>query len=322
MADWQSWSQRPALRALRGRDLLTLAQLTPGELEALLEFASALKAAGPYGSRELLAGQAIALIFEKPSTRTRVSFEVAIWQLGGHAVTMTTQQMQLGRGETWEDTGRVLSRYVQGVVVRTFAQEGVEALAEAASVPVINALTDRFHPCQVLADLLTLKEHFGRLRGLKLTYVGDGNNMAHSLMLGGALAGLDVVVCTPPGYEPDPEVVAHAQRLAERSGCSVRLSHRPEEAAAAADALYTDVWTSMGQEAERERRLRDFQGFQLNEELLKKAASHAVVLHCLPAHRGEEITAGVLEGEQSLVFPQAENRLHVQKAVLAALLGF
>lgn len=321
MAEWQSWLQRPALRALQGRDLLTLAQLTPEELEALLEFASALKEAGPYGARELLAGQAIALIFEKPSTRTRVSFEVAMWQLGGHAVTMTTQQMQLGRGETWEDTGRVLSRYVQGVVIRTFAQEGLEALAEAASVPVINALTDRFHPCQVLADLLTLREHFGRLRGLKLTYVGDGNNMAHSLMLGGALAGLDVVVCTPPGYEPEEQVVAQAQRLAEASGCRVHVSHDPAEAAAGADALYTDVWASMGQEDERERRLRDFQGYQLNEELLGKAASRAVVLHCLPAHRGEEITAAVMDGEQSLVFPQAENRLHVQKALLAALMG-
>lgn len=321
MAEWNRWLDHPIAQSFKGRDFLTLNDWQPEQLEWLLDFAVEMKKAGINGARGLLAGQSVGLIFEKPSTRTRVSFEVAVWQLGGTGLYLQTQEMQASRGETIEDTGRVLSRYVQGIVIRTFGQDRLEALAAGASVPVVNGLTDRFHPCQVAADLLTLKEHFGRLRGLRLVYLGDGNNMAHSLMVGGAKVGMHVTVCSPEGFGPDPEVVEMARRAAAETGAEITLSSDPGGAVAGADALYTDVWVSMGQEADPQERQAVFEPYRIDAGLLAKAAPHAVVLHCLPAHRGEEITSDVLDGPSSLVWDQAENRLHAQKAILAAILG-
>lgn len=303
---------------LRGRDFLTLADFTPEEITGLLDVAAEFKA----GYRATpLRGQTVGLLFRKASTRTRVSFEVAVSQLGGHSLFLTSQDLQLGRGEPVADTARVLSCYLAALVVRTFAHEEAEELARYADIPVINGLTNLLHPCQVLADLLTIREKKGRLTGITLAFIGDGNNMAHSLMLGGALAGMEVRVATPPEYGPEPLIVERARAIARRTGAAIEVATDPRQAAAGAGVLYTDVWASMGQEAEAQARRRDFASYQVNESLLETAAPEAIVMHCLPAHRGEEITAGVLEGPRAVVWDQAENRLHAQKAILAMLLG-
>jgi ornithine carbamoyltransferase len=300
------------------RDFLSIDDLEPKELLALLDLAERVKAA-PSDYADRLAGRSAALIFEKPSTRTRVSFEVAVASMGGHPLALSSSELQLGRGETIEDTGRVLSRYVDAVVLRTFGQDRLEALADGASVPVINSLSDYEHPCQILADLLTVREHRG-LEGRTLTYVGDGNNVTHSLLLGGAMAGMHVRAATPPGYEPIPQVVRRAEEIAAEAGGSVEVGNDPKAAAEGSDILYTDVWASMGQEEEHAERVLVLTLFQVNADLVRRAKPDAIVMHCLPAHRGEEITDEVLDGPRSVVWDQAENRLHTQKALLLWLL--
>ncbi|MCV7194538.1 ornithine carbamoyltransferase [Mycolicibacterium brumae] len=294
--------------------------LTPAEQAEVLALAAELKAA-PFSRRPLEGPRGVAVIFEKNSTRTRFSFEMGIAQLGGHAVVVDGRSTQLGREETLEDTGVVLSRYVDAIVWRTFAQERLTAMATGATVPIVNALSDDFHPCQVLADLQTLAERKGELKGLTLTYLGDGaNNMAHSLMLGGVTAGLHVRIAAPAGFEPDRRFVAAAQARAAETGASVTLFSDARAAATGVDVLVTDTWTSMGQENDGLDRVRPFRPFQLNAKLLGLADPEAVVLHCLPAHRGHEITDEVIDGPQSAVFDEAENRLHAQKALLVWLL--
>jgi ornithine carbamoyltransferase len=302
------------------KDYLSVDDLTPDELADLLRLASAVKA-DPAAFAGHLGGRSVALIFEKPSTRTRVSFEVAVSSSGGHAVVLNSTDLQLGRGETIEDTGRVLSRYVQAIVLRTFEQERLEVLARAASVPVVNSLSDFEHPCQALADLLTVQERLGGLAGRTLVYLGDGNNVAHSLLLAGALAGMTVRCATPPGFEPIPQVVHRAEEIAAGRGGAIEILHDPVEAATDADVLYTDVWASMGQEAEADERALVFPAYQLSQKLVDVAAPGVVVLHCLPAHRGQEITDEVIDGPHSAVWDQAENRTHTQKALLLRLLG-
>jgi ornithine carbamoyltransferase len=302
------------------RHFLVDDDLSAAEQSAVLDAADAMKR--DRRSRQPLAGpRAVAVIFEKPSTRTRLSFEVGIAELGGHPVILDARSTQLGRGETIEDTAQVLSRYVDAIVIRTFGQDRIIALAAAASVPVVNALTDFAHPCQALADLQTIREHKGKLAGLTLAYLGDGNNMAHSLLIAGAMAGMHVRVASPPAYEPLPDVVDRARAHAVASGGSVTLTHDALAAASGADVLYTDVWASMGQEAEAADRIEVFRAYALDERALAAAADGAVVMHCLPAHRGEEIAAGVIDGPASIVFDQAENRLHAQKALLAFLIA-
>ncbi|NLE81471.1 MAG: ornithine carbamoyltransferase [Rhodococcus sp.] len=295
--------------------------LTPDQQAEVLEIAARLKAE-PFSERPLEGPRGVGVIFEKNSTRTRFSFEIGIAQLGGHAVVVDGQSTQLGREETLQDTGRVLSRYVDAIVWRTFGQKRLEAMAEGASVPIVNALSDEFHPCQVLADLQTLAERKGKLAGLKLTYLGDGaNNMAHSLMLGGVTAGIHVTIASPPGFEPKQWVVDAANARAEETGATVTVTNDPRAAVSGADALVTDTWTSMGQENDGLDRVGPFRPFQINEELLGLAKADAVVMHCLPAHRGEEVTDAVLDGPQSVVWDEAENRLHAQKALLVWVLA-
>jgi ornithine carbamoyltransferase len=302
------------------RDYLSVDDLTPEELSDFLDLAARVKAApGDYADR--LRGRAVAMIFEKPSTRTRVSFEVAVSSAGGHPVPLSSAELQLGRGETIEDTGRVLSRYVDAVVLRTFEQERLEVLAGAATVPVVNALSDFEHPCQCLADLLTVREAKGDLAGRTLAYLGDGNNVAHSLLLGGAKSGMDVRVATPPGFGPIPQVVHRAVEIAAGTGGSVSITHDPLEASAGADVLYTDVWASMGQETEADERALVFTAYALDRGKVELAKGDVTVLHCLPAHRGQEITDEVIDGPHSRVWDQAENRMHTQKALLLWLLG-
>ena len=297
------------------RHLLADDDLTAAEQSAVLDLAADLKRRRYDGPRPL-AGRAVGVLFEKPSTRTRLSFEVGVAELGGQPVVLDAASTQLGRGETLEDTARVLSRYVAAIVVRTHGQERLEALASASSVPVVNALTDAYHPCQVLADLQTVRERHGRTEGLTLAYLGDGaNNMAHSLLLGGALAGMRVRIGAPEGHLPDPAVVERARAL----GAEVLVTPDPREAAAGADVLATDVWVSMGQR-DAERRRADLAPYALDEAAVTLAAPDVVVLHCLPAHRGEEISPGVLDGPRSAVWDEAENRLHAQKALLTFLL--
>ena len=294
--------------------------LTPEEQAEVLALAAELKAA-PFSRRPLEGPRGVAVIFDKNSTRTRFSFEVGIAQLGGHAVVVDGRSTQLGREETLEDTGKVLSRYVDGIVWRTFAQERLTAMAAGATVPVVNALSDEFHPCQVLADLQTLAERKGALAGLRMSYFGDGaNNMAHSLMLGGVTAGVHVTIAAPAGFAPDPKFVAAAEERAAQTGASVTLTTDADEAAKGADVLVTDTWTSMGQENDGLDRVRPFRPFQINAGLLGLADPEAVVLHCLPAHRGHEITDDVIDGPHSAVWDEAENRLHAQKALLVWLL--
>lgn len=294
--------------------------LTPDEQAEVLAMAAELKKA-PFSRRPLEGPGGVAVIFEKNSTRTRFSFEIGIAQLGGHAVVVDGRSTQLGREETLEDTGRVLSRYVDAIVWRTFAQERLTAMASGSTVPIVNALSDEFHPCQVLADLQTLAERKGGLKGLRLTYFGDGaNNMAHSLMLGGVTAGVHVTIAAPPGFEPHPLFVAAAETRATATGATVTLMSDAKKAAEGTDVLVTDTWTSMGQENDGLDRVRPFKPFQVNAELLALADPEAVVLHCLPAHRGHEITDEVIDGPQSAVWDEAENRLHAQKALLVWLL--
>jgi ornithine carbamoyltransferase len=302
------------------RDLLSIDDLSPGELGNLLDLAGKVKA-HPADYADRLAGRSVAMIFEKPSTRTRVSFEVAVASAGGHPVPLASSELQLGRGETIEDTGRVLSRYVQAIVLRTFEQERLELLASAASVPVVNALSDFEHPCQALADLLTIREKRGELSGTVLTYLGDGNNVTHSLLLASAKVGMHVRVATPPGFEPIPQVVQRASDIAGETRGSVTVTHDPIEASRGADVLYTDVWASMGKEAETDERALVFAGYALDREKVDVAAPDVSVMHCLPAHRGQEITGEVIDGPHSVVWDQAENRMHTQKALLLWLLG-
>jgi ornithine carbamoyltransferase len=301
------------------RDYLSVDDLSVEELARVLDLAARMKADRALHA-EALAGKAVALTFEKPSTRTRVSFEVGVGQLGGHALILSSSDLQLGRGETIEDTGRVLSRYVDLIVLRTFEQERLEVLAESADVPVVNALSDFEHPCQALADLLTAEEHLGALAGKVLTYVGDGNNVAHSLLLAGAKAAMTVRVATPAGFEPIPQVVDRATEIAAGSGGAIEVGVDPMVAATGADVLYTDVWASMGQEDEAEERALVFQPYQLNQQLIDVAGPGVLVMHCLPAHRGDEIADEAIDGAHAVVFDQAENRLHTQKALLVFLL--
>lgn len=302
------------------RDFLSIDDLSPEELTAILDHADAVKK-DPAGWNDRLTGRQVALIFEKPSTRTRVSFEAAATSMGAHAIVLRGDELQLGRGETIEDTGKVLARYVDAIVVRTFGQDRLERLADAASVPVINALSDFSHPCQCLADLQTIREKKGDLSAVALAYVGDGNNVAHSLMFGGAKVGMDVRIATPPGYEPFPQVVDRCKEIAVETGAKLTVTNVVAEAAVGADILYTDVWASMGQEGESDTRKGVFTRYQVNSELVDVADDEVMVMHCLPAHRGDEITADVLDGPRSIVWDQAENRLHAQKALLAWLLG-
>ena len=300
------------------KDLLKLLDLSTEDITHILNTADQLKYSQKHGiPHKHLEGKTLAMIFEKNSTRTRVSFETGMYQLGGHALFLSGKESQIGRGEPIEDTARVLSRYCDAIMIRTFSQEGVEKLAEYASIPVINGLTDFCHPCQVLADLMTIREHKSVLEGLKMCYIGDGNNMANSLIVGGLKMGMEVSVACPEGYDPDPEVLAFA-----KSDPSFKFSlHRtPAEAAKGADAIFTDVWASMGQEEEKAVREKAFVGFQVNEELMALANPGCMVQHCLPAHRGEEITAEVFEAHADEIFDEAENRLHAQKAVLYLLM--
>ncbi len=303
--------------SLKGRSFTRVADWSRDELIEVLDLADELKRR--QRAREehhLLPGRTLGMIFQKPSTRTRVSFEVGIYQLGGTGLYLSAGDLQLGRGETIKDTAVVLSRYLDAIMIRTFAQSDVEDLAANASIPVINGLTDSAHPCQALADVMTIRERFGRLEGLKVVYLGDGNNVCASLMVACAKLGLDFVAATPPGYRPDEEAV----RVARDAGGRVDLVEDPEAAAEGADVLYTDVWTSMGQEEERKQRLQDLAGFGIDADLVKQAAEGAIVLHCLPAHYGEEITEEVIYGPQSAVWDQAENRLHAQKALMALVI--
>ncbi len=303
------------------RDLVTLADLSPAEVRRIIEVAIDLRQEWRRGgNRPLLAGRSLAMVFQKPSLRTRVSFERAMQQLGGTAMYLSPQEIGLGQRESVADVARVLSRYVDIIMARVFAHSHVEQLAEYASVPVINGLSDKFHPCQALADYLTIWDKLARFQGVNLTFVGDGNNVAHSLLVGGAKLGVNVTIACPVGYEPDADVLTIAREAAAESGSRIRILHDPVEAVADADVVYTDVWASMGQEAEAEQRKVVFASYQVNAALMAKARPGAIVMHDLPAHRGEEITDEVMDGPQSVVFDQAENRMHAQKAVLALLL--
>lgn len=302
------------------KDLLTGMEWSPSQIRELFHLAADIKA-HPDRHRTALAGRSFALIFEKPSLRTRVSFEVGIASLGGSSVFLDHTANHLGERESIPDVARCLERWVHGIVARVFAQESLDQLAAHARIPVINALSDRFHPCQAFADFFTLEERFGNLRGLKFAYIGDGNNMCHSLLLAGARVGAHITIATPAGYEPDPTLVAEAKRTARETRAKIEILRSPEEAVAGAQAVYTDVWASMGQEEEAAAREIAFAGYQVNEALMSRAASDAVFMHCLPAHRGLEVTGAVMESPQSMVFDQAENRLHVQKAILLTLLS-
>jgi ornithine carbamoyltransferase len=302
------------------RDFLSIDDLEPEELWNLLDEADRAKQ-DPGGWGQRIAGKQVALIFEKPSTRTRVSFEAAVSSMGGHPIVLRGDELQLGRGETIEDTGTVLSRYVDAIVVRTFGQDRLERLADAASVPVINALSDFSHPCQCLADLQTIREKKGALADVALAYIGDGNNVAHSLMFGGIKLGMDVRIACPEGYEPFPQVVDRCRDIASETRARIVVTNVVAEAAVGANVLYTDVWASMGQESEHTEREGVFDRYRIDDEVVALAADDVQVMHCLPAHRGEEISASVLDGPRAIVWDQAENRLHTQKALLAWLLG-
>ena len=303
------------------KHLLTLHDWSAGDILETLDLAVKLKKELKAGVKHpILAGKTLAMIFTKSSTRTRVSFETGIYQLGGQGIFLSSADIQLGRGETIYDTANVLGRYVDGIMIRTFKQSDVEDLAKYSGVPVINGLTDRVHPCQVLADLQTVAEKKGRLEGLKLAYVGDGNNMAHSYLYGCAKVGMDVAVATPKGYECDAEVVENAKNDAKASGVNLTVTYDPVEAVTNADVVCTDTWCSMGQEAEKAQRVKDFKGYQVDGGLFAKAKSDAIFLHCLPAYRGFEVTEEVIDGPRSVIFDEAENRLHAQKAVMVQLM--
>jgi ornithine carbamoyltransferase len=308
--------------SLKGRHFLKLQDFTKEELIQILDAADFIKMRTKLGIREeILGGKTLAMIFEKSSTRTRVSFEVGMAQLGGNALHLSARDIQIGRGETVPDTTRTLARYVDGIMIRTYGQEIVEEMARFSTVPVINALTDEHHPCQVMADLQTMREKFHRLEGLKLAYVGDAANVANSLLEGCSIIGIDISLACPKGYQPTDEMIAQAYKNAEKSGAKVVITESIEEAVKDADALYTDIWVSMGKEEESKKRFEDLKDYQINKEVLAMAKRDAIVMHCLPAHRGEEITDDVLEGPQSVVFDEAENRLHAQKAIMALIMG-
>ncbi|WIW70033.1 ornithine carbamoyltransferase [Anaerosinus gibii] len=304
---------------MKGKDLLSIHELTSEEVKQILNLAKELKAKQKAGiEHHLLKGKTLGMIFQKSSTRTRVSFEVGMYQLGGSALFLSGNDLQIGRGEPIKDTARVMSRYLDGIMIRTFNHDDVEEFAKYADIPVINGLTDLLHPCQVLTDLLTIQEYKGQnLKGLKLAYVGDGNNMVHSLMYGCAKVGMHFAVATPKGYEPNPEVTAKAIEDAKVTGGSILVTNDRIEAVKDADIVYTDVWASMGQEAEHDARVKIFQDYQINTELMQHAKADAMVMHCLPAHRGEEISEEILEKHADEIFDEAENRLHVQKAIMA-----
>ncbi len=306
---------------LKGRSLDSLLNLTREELDQILKTSELLKYQRLRGEEHiLLKGKTLAMIFEKPSTRTRVSFEVGMWQLGGYALYLSASDLQLGRGETIADTARVLSRYVDGIMARVFAHQTILDLIKYSRVPVINGLSDFTHPCQALADLFTIYEKKGRFEGLKLAYVGDGNNVAHSLLYGCSKIGMNITLACPRGYGPNPGVISGAKAEGKRSGCKVNLTDDPREAVRGADVIYTDVWASMGKEKERAQRIKIFKPYQVNEKLVKGARKDYLFMHCLPAHRGEEVTDEVADSKNSVIFDQAENRLHTQKAVMALIM--
>ncbi len=308
--------------SFKGRDFLSLNDFTTEEIYQILDLADELKKKQKNGEEHhILKGKTLGMIFEKSSTRTRVSFEVGMYQLGGAALFLSNRDLQIGRGEPIRDTARVLSRYLDGIMIRTFEPEKVQELADYADIPIINALTDEEHPCQVLADLQTIREHKGDLKGLKMVYIGDGNNMVHSLMHGCAKVGMDISVATPAGYEPMAKMVEQARKAAEAFGSKVEITEDILVAAKDADVIYTDVWASMGQEGEAEKRQKAFKDYQVNAAVMAVAKPDAIVLHCLPAHRGEEITEEVLESKNSVIFDEAENRLHAQKAVMALVMA-
>jgi ornithine carbamoyltransferase len=308
----------PPPSPLSGRDCLTLAEFSPGEISLILDEALRIKTLQksriPYRP---LRGRTLAMVFQKPSNRTRVSFEVGMYQLGGHALHLSPEEIQIGKRETPSDTGRVLARYIDAIMVRTFDHGDLEELAGAADVPVVNGLSDAHHPCQALADLMTVREEFGTLEGTKIAYVGDGNNVAHSLAIACSLTGTELTIAHPEGHGPEEEIV----RMTSSLGAAPHLTEDPGEAVGGASVVYTDVWASMGQETEAEQRKETFAAYQVDEALMETAAEDAIFLHCLPAHRGEEVTAGVIDGPRSRVFDQAENRLHAQKALLYLLMS-
>jgi ornithine carbamoyltransferase len=307
---------------LKGRDFIALIDYTPEELRYLIQQAIDLKRKLKTGEvYQPLKGKTLGMIFEKNSTRTRVSFEVGMYQLGGHALFLSGHDLQIGRGETISDTAQTLSRYLNGIMIRTYAHKTVIELARAATIPVINGLTDKMHPCQALADYQTIYEKKGKLEGIKLAYIGDGNNMAHSLMMGGSKLGVHVAVASPEGYDPDPEIVEMAREQAELTGGKITLHRDPKEAAADADVIYTDVWASMGFEQEQQEREKAFRDFQVNDDVVRYAKRDYLFMHCLPAHRGEEVAESVIDGPNSVIFDQAENRLHAQKAIMAAIMS-
>jgi len=305
------------------KHLLCLNDLTPEEIIGLIDYADKLKYEHKNEIRHdhILRGKILGMIFSKSSTRTRVSFEVGMKQLGGHALFLSSADIQLGRGETIHDTAKTLSRYIDGIMIRTFSQKDVEDLARYGSIPVINGLTDETHPCQILADLMTVRESKGRLKGLKLAYIGDGNNVANSLLIGCAKTGVNISVATPAGYYCEKKYVEAARKIASTTGSCIDISTDPVAAITDADVVYTDTWISMGMEADKEKRIKDFAGYQVNSALFSKAKPDAIFLHCLPAYRGYEVTEDVIDGSRSLVFDEAENRLHIQKAIMATLMG-
>lgn len=305
---------------MRGKDLVGLNHISKDELVELLAFAADIKT-NRDRYRGALAGKILAMIFQKPSTRTRVSFQAGMMQLGGQAMVLGSNELQLGRGETVADTAKVLARYVDGIMARVFAHADIVALAENASIPVINGLSDHLHPCQALADYQTMTERFGALKGLPVTYLGDGNNVAHSLAYGAAKLGVKLTIGCPEGYDPDAKVLAEANAEGKETGAEIKVVHDPAAAVRGAKVVYTDVWASMGQEAEAEAKHKAFSAFQINGALFGKADADAIFMHCLPAHRGEEVTDEVCDHERSVIFDQAENRLHAQKALLVTLLG-
>jgi ornithine carbamoyltransferase len=302
------------------KDLISIKDLLKDEIDELLELAQALKL-DPSAYYEKLKGKSLGLIFQKPSNRTRVSFEVGMYQLGGYTVYLGPDDIKLGTREATKDIAQTLSRYLDIIVARTFLHKDVIDLAENATIPVINGLSDLLHPCQALADIFTIKEKFNQLEGLNMAYIGDGNNVLHSLLYAVAATGMNIKIAVPKGYEPDKDIMHQAGCIAKENGSTVEIFHDKDSAVSEADILYTDVWVSMGQEADKEKRFADFKDFQVNKQLLKKARPECVVMHCLPAHRGDEITDDVLDGPHSIVFDQAENRLHMQKAILLKLLN-
>ena len=308
-------------QAFKGRDFISIHDYSAEEIAYMIEVGLELKKMQKAGiAHHILQGKTLGMIFQKSSTRTRVAFEVGMYQLGGHALFLSPRDIQIGRGESVKDTALVLSRMLDGIMIRTFAHEEVLELAKWASIPVINGLTDLLHPTQVIADLMTVKEHKGELKGRKMVFVGDGNNVAHSLLFGGAKSGMEVVIATPKGFEPDSNIVKLAEEDAKATGARVSVAEDPEEAVKGADVIYTDVWASMGEEDKAEEKEKNFKAYQINKHLLSLANKDAIVLHCLPAKRGKEITDEVIDGPQSVVFDEAENRLHAHKAIMALVM--